>query len=294
MIQSGYTKLFGSIVASTIWREDDKTRLVWITLLALSDRDGYVAASLPGLADLARVSLEDCEKALKKLQQPDKYSRSPEHEGRRIQVTEGGWLILNRAKYRDMATEEHRREIDRLRQRKHREKRRFDITRDGHGLSQSSLQKEKETENQDQNLCSNSLSEHEDSSKSTKKPHPVKVTDDQAKAIYQTYPRKVGRRQALIAIQTAIDRLMNGENGKRLSLEEALKFLREKVEAFAVSPEGNAGRYTPHPATWFNRARYSDDPSEWQRCDREKAPQKPRGPIQWGPDYAAPDFDPYA
>lgn len=43
MIQSGSIKLFGSIVASTIWREDDKTRLVWITLLALSDRDGFVA-----------------------------------------------------------------------------------------------------------------------------------------------------------------------------------------------------------------------------------------------------------
>jgi hypothetical protein len=46
--------------------------------LALSDRDGYVAGSLPGLADLARVSVEDCEKAIEKLQQPDKYSRSPE------------------------------------------------------------------------------------------------------------------------------------------------------------------------------------------------------------------------
>jgi hypothetical protein len=101
MIQSGYTKLFGSIVASTIWREDDKTRIVWITLLALSDKDGYVAGSIPGLADLARVSIVECEQALEKLQQPDKYSRSPEHDGRRIEVVEGGWFILNRAKYRN-------------------------------------------------------------------------------------------------------------------------------------------------------------------------------------------------
>jgi hypothetical protein len=101
MIQSGYTKLFGSIVASTIWREDDKTRIVWITLLALSDKDGYVAGSIPGLADLARVSIAECEQALEKLQQADKYSRSPEHDGRRLEVVEGGWLILNRAKYRD-------------------------------------------------------------------------------------------------------------------------------------------------------------------------------------------------
>jgi hypothetical protein len=142
VIQSGYTKLFGSIVASTIWREDDKTRLVWITLLALSDRDGYVAGSLPGLADLARVSVDDCEKAIEKLQQPDKYSRSPEHGGRRVQVVEGGWLILNRIKYRDLIPEEHRRERDRLRQQRHREKLRgSDVTlsrvmlRDSHETS---------------------------------------------------------------------------------------------------------------------------------------------------------------
>jgi hypothetical protein len=122
MIHSGYTKLFSNIVASTIWREDDKTRLVWITLLALSDRDGYVAASLPGLADLAHVSIEDCEMAIGKLQQPDKYSRSPEHDGRRIEAVEGGWLILNRAKYRDLVPAEHRREVDRLRQQRHRKK----------------------------------------------------------------------------------------------------------------------------------------------------------------------------
>lgn len=41
-------------VASTVWREDDKPRVVWITLFALSDRAGYVGGSVPGLADLAR------------------------------------------------------------------------------------------------------------------------------------------------------------------------------------------------------------------------------------------------
>ena len=124
MIQSGYTKLFGSIVASTIWREDDKTRIVWITLLALSDKDGYVAGSIPGLADLARVTIPECEQALEKLQRPDRYSRSPEHDGRRVEVVDGGWLVLNRAKYRDMGWQEDRRERDRVRQQRHRERQR--------------------------------------------------------------------------------------------------------------------------------------------------------------------------
>lgn len=164
MIQSGYTKLFGSIVASTIWREDDKTRLVWITLLALSDRDGYVAGSLPGLADLARVSIEDCEKAIVKLQQPDKYSRSSEHDGRRIQAIEGGWLILNRAKYRDLVPDDHRREVDRLRQQRHRKKQKGDdvtVSRvtwcDSHETSrkkEKEKKKEKKNPSSEQNSCS--------------------------------------------------------------------------------------------------------------------------------------------
>ena len=41
----GYTKLFNSILASTIWRADDKTRIVWITLLAMADKHGIVEAS---------------------------------------------------------------------------------------------------------------------------------------------------------------------------------------------------------------------------------------------------------
>ena len=106
----GYTKLFGSLLASTIWREDDKVRIVWITLLAMADKRGIAEGSIPGIADLARVSIEDCERALARLQQPDRFSRSTENEGRRIAPTDGGFQILNHAKYRDRMSVEERRE----------------------------------------------------------------------------------------------------------------------------------------------------------------------------------------
>lgn len=106
----GYTKLFSSIVASTIWREDDKTRIVWITMLAMKDERHVVEASIPGLADLARVSLKECESALEKLSSPDKYSRNQEHQGRRIEKCEGGWKILNGEYYRQRMSADERRE----------------------------------------------------------------------------------------------------------------------------------------------------------------------------------------
>lgn len=87
----GYTKLFQSILASSIWCEDDKTRIVWITMLALADQFGVVEASVGGLADLSRVSKEDCQKAIEKFLAPDPDSRSMEYDGRRIERVEGGW-----------------------------------------------------------------------------------------------------------------------------------------------------------------------------------------------------------
>ena len=116
MSMPGYTKLFNSILASTIWREDDKTRLVWITLLAMADKNGVAEGSIPGLADLARVSIEDCKEALSKLMSPDEYSRTTDNEGKRIKKVDGGWAILNHAKYRAKMSTDERREYNRLKQ----------------------------------------------------------------------------------------------------------------------------------------------------------------------------------
>lgn len=119
---SGYTKLFTRILDSTIWREDDPTRLLWITMLALADRDGNVFCTIPGLADRARITLKQCEYALERFQQPDKYSWSQENQGRRIAVIEGGWYLINHSKFRALMSEEDQREKTRRRVAKWREK----------------------------------------------------------------------------------------------------------------------------------------------------------------------------
>jgi len=121
-VNEGYTKLFSSIITSTIWQEDDKTRILWITLLALSDKHGDVAASIPGLARAAGITVGECEASLLKLCSPDPYSRSKEHEGRRIVVVDGGWNILNRTKYREIRDPDKRREQNRDAQQRFRSK----------------------------------------------------------------------------------------------------------------------------------------------------------------------------
>lgn len=95
-----WSKLDSSIMHSTIWQEPSDIRIVWITMLAMSDRRGYVGASLPGLAHAARVPLESAAAAIDRFSSPDPDSRNPDHEGRRIEKTEGGWLVLNYEAYR--------------------------------------------------------------------------------------------------------------------------------------------------------------------------------------------------
>jgi hypothetical protein len=117
---AGFTKLFSEIVTSSIWCEDDKTRLVWVTLLALAGPDGVAKAALPGLAHAARVTLEECQMAMDKLQSPDPFSRSKEYEGRRVKEVDGGYQLLNYLKYRETMDSEERRMYKAYKQRQYR------------------------------------------------------------------------------------------------------------------------------------------------------------------------------
>lgn len=119
---NGYTKLFQSIVTSSIWTEDDRTRIVWVTLLALADKHGEIQAAIPGLARLAGVSIDDCQKAIDRFMGPDPHSRTSDFEGRRLEKIDGGWALLNHAKYRRMASDIDRKEKVAERVKRHRER----------------------------------------------------------------------------------------------------------------------------------------------------------------------------
>jgi hypothetical protein len=116
-VSDTYTKLFSSITESTIVSEPVATRWLWVTMLAMADAGGCVYAAVPGLARRANISLAETEAALATFYAPDPYSRTKEHEGRRIEDIDGGWRLLNHAKYAAIRSEaertEYKREWDR-------------------------------------------------------------------------------------------------------------------------------------------------------------------------------------
>lgn len=105
-----FTKVYRSMLTSSIWTTPHPQlhmiRCVWVTLMLLADKHGYVHASVPGLAAQAMVSLEEAEAALAVFRAPDPYSRTKEHEGRRLVDVDGGWLLLNYSTHRDATREE--------------------------------------------------------------------------------------------------------------------------------------------------------------------------------------------
>jgi len=127
---NNYTKLFGSILSSTIWSEPHPTRILWITMLAMSDKNGEIHATIPGLARFANITIPECEAAITKFMQPDPYSRTPDMEGRRIEKIDGGWALVNHDKYRQMASKEEQKRSHAERQKRYRHRASQTVTRD--------------------------------------------------------------------------------------------------------------------------------------------------------------------
>lgn len=81
-----------------------------------------------------------------------------------------------------------------------------------------------------------------------------KDTEDQAKAVYDAYPLKVGKPTALLKIKKAI---------KHIGFEELLRL----TQLFATAQRVHDANldFCPHPSTFFNQQRYNDDPKTWTR-----------------------------
>ena len=81
-------------------------------------------------------------------------------------------------------------------------------------------------------------------------------------AIYQAYPKHVGKKAALKAIAQACK-----TNKPEHLLERTVSYSKD-VSAWPDTER----QFVPYPATWFNRGSYKDDPAEWQRSsDGDKA-----------------------
>ena len=120
-----YVKLFTSIYQGTL-RGNSAGLLVFTNLLAHADRDGVVDLHPRAIAEEVGLPLDVVRDTLLVLESPDEESRSPEEQGRRIvrldEHRAWGWRIVNYVKYRQIKSQEDRREQNREAQTRWREK----------------------------------------------------------------------------------------------------------------------------------------------------------------------------
>jgi hypothetical protein len=183
MARKPFVIIDAEILNSSIWTESASTRLVWFTLLILCDTDGYVGASLPGLARQAAVSVEDCSLALTLFLEPDPFSRTKEHEGRRVEVADRGWRVLNFSKVLERLSSDRVKARDRMRKMRAR-KREKELLEDSDGYVTVP------TRNRDQGIESREEQKTDLSPEApTQRPLPM---PDTAQAILDEWSRRTG------------------------------------------------------------------------------------------------------
>jgi len=113
-----YAKVFAQIFDSSI-ADDFRLRHFFMDLLVLADMNGVVDMTPTAIAARTRIPLDDVLAMLAKLEQPDAESRTPDADGRRIERLDEhrtwGWHIINYSRFREIASEEQRREKTRER-----------------------------------------------------------------------------------------------------------------------------------------------------------------------------------
>jgi hypothetical protein len=116
---AGYFQVDRGIFTSSIWiTGTPEERVLWLWLLGNKDDDGVVRHRELAIADGAKLARKEVADALGRFSEPDPDSRTGDNEGRRIALTDEGFVrILNHELYhtKDYSTPRWRKWKDRQR-----------------------------------------------------------------------------------------------------------------------------------------------------------------------------------
>jgi hypothetical protein len=245
----GFAKLDHGILNSSIWAESPATRVLWITMLAMKDENGFVASSRSGLARIANISQVEFEAAILCLESPDKDSRTSDNEGRRVSKIEGGWVILNNDKYRlhgEISKEQTRNRVrryrDRLRQSKNDNVTRRSVTCTLPSVSVS-------VSDSVSGIELNTTEDIKTTEVVLPPQEPKKFYSEPFEVFWREYPRKVGKGKAFKNWQVA---LKSGATAPDI-IQGAIRYASE------CRAKGTEDHYMKHPEGWLTARRWEDE-----------------------------------
>lgn len=101
----GYTPVFDTVFQGSLCGKYPDLP-VWLVLLAMAQKGGVIDAHPSYIATVSGIPQADIEAAIARFCEPDPSSRTPDHDGRRLESIPGrgfGWVIVNHEKYREKA-----------------------------------------------------------------------------------------------------------------------------------------------------------------------------------------------
>lgn len=211
-----YARVFSQILDSSI-AEDFEVRHVFEDFLKVcttGEHGGIVDITRHALARKFNVPLDKLNRAIDKLEAPDDSSRNPDNDGMRLARLDG---------HRDWGWQIlNWKEYDQVRSR---------------AEATARVAKHRASK--------------KDQDPASEIPAMVSKLREQAEAIYEAYPKKVGKPKAITSILSALEQF-------------DFDLILSRTALYAKSRAGEDPQYTAHPSTWFNQHRFNDDPSTWK------------------------------
>lgn len=103
-MRQSYTPIFHSTVNTRIWALSPAARCVWLWLHLSADPEGFVCATVAGVAVGANVDVGDARRALEGFEDSDPDALPDDaHQGRVIERVPRGWRVLGFEELRDLA-----------------------------------------------------------------------------------------------------------------------------------------------------------------------------------------------
>ena len=243
-----YGKIFASMYNGSLYGQWQAI-VTFQQMIVLCDIDGVVDMTPQAIAARTSIPLDIIQEGIRILEQPDKYSRTPDAEGRRIDRLdyhrEWGWVIVNYKKYRHLIDAETVREQNRERQRRFKDKHKVTVgnahlTEDnGRSLQ---VEEEAEVEVKNKTPCASG-----------------DALMTRFATFWLAYPKKRSRGDA----EKVWKRIKPNEQ-----LHDRILHALEQAKTSADWLKEN-GQFIPHPATWLNAKGWEDELSP-QAVARQK------------------------
>lgn len=245
-----YGKIFGDIYGSSLMVHGGDTVYVFISMIVLSDAEGFLREHASAFANRIGKDLVAVQQAIRHLEAPDAESSSPDHDGKRIvslrELTGGeenrGWLVVNKKKYKFLASKEDQREATKHRVRKHRY-RNAPVTT---GNASVTHRNGKETVGNASNAIQIQIQN---------KTKNICASKNDALIGFEKFWWHYPKRKSKVQAEKAWKKLQPDEQ-----LQDRISHALERAKK-SEDWIKQGGQFVPYPASWINQRRWEDDDS---------------------------------